>query len=173
MRNRSILLASLAASLCLGGCVIHSGPKNNARRGPPPPPPPAAQPGQPAQPPPAQPPPAQPPPAQPPTLGLPRLPGLVPPQAQQGTISIVVSDGNCAITIDGAPRGTHQRFDEKVAPGSHTIGCQPTSGPLQTRAATVAANAITTVTFQLGNPGNTHVTLPVNVLPPVGRPTPQ
>ena len=177
MWNRSILLASLSASLLLGGCVIHTGPgkNNNRRRSQAPPPPPAKV--QPATPP------AQTPPAQqtPPPAKTPFYPGFKfpprtttpPPVQQTGSLLVTVADGTCDIGIDGQSYGVQQRVDQQVAAGVHTVTCAPATGALQSKQATVAVGNVTTVVFQLATPGNSRVTLPTNIAPPVGRPTPQ
>jgi hypothetical protein len=69
-------------------------------------------------------------------------------------------------------KGNVNQVEEKLAPGVHAVSCQPQTGALQTQNATIEASAVTTAYFSLATPGNTQVTTPVHVTPPVGRPTP-
>lgn len=161
-RVASLGVLLLATSACT--IVVREG-SSGAGAPPPPPPPPRAPQHQPAKgyvaPPPA---PAHKPPAHKP-------PAHQPPAQQQtvGTLKVVVLHGACDVRVDGRSHGTTSALTVQLPTGSHVVTCQPAGGVLQAHTASVQAQAVTQVQFDVAA---TKGPRPVPK-PPVGRPTPQ
>lgn len=179
MAHRYLPLASFLGALLFSGCVIYTEPNGQNQGNPPPPPPPPHR-GQPQN---------QPPPNQPPKETVSgKLPSAQPqPQPKKedsihgklisklsiGKLHVVVVGGTCEIGIDGKSQGVSSKVTTNIGAGDHEVTCQPTGGKLQTQAVSVAKNEEVVVSFDLNNPANTtNVSKPMNVAPPVGRPTP-
>lgn len=68
--------------------------------------------------------------------------------AAKGTIVAMAIGASCSFAIDGAGRGQSSQVRAKVAPGIHTVSCQPVGGPARTKSVKVAPGKAATAVFK-------------------------
>ncbi len=82
---------------------------------------------------------------------------------------VVVTDGVCAIAVDGKGYGTKPGLTLTLPIGQHNVTCLPAGGTLKSQNAMVAARGKpATVFFSIAGGGSSN---PASIKPPVGRPT--